>query len=204
MKPGFKTKNYRINSLIIDSIILKYGYLFKILLITSMLTGNSLTIINTSKNIGKSNWLIINDDIMGGVSNSNLSINDNKNITFRGIISFENNGGFASCRMMYNFNKIKDQNTFILKVRGDGKKYKIILRSNDSSVYYSVNFKTKNNVETTHKIKLNEFDAFFRGRKLNYYNHVDISDMNFVGFQISDKQEGIFSLEVIELIMLKN
>ena len=113
MKHGFKTKNYRINSPIIDSIILKFRYLFKILLITSMLTGNSLTIINISENIGKTNWLIVNDDVMGGVSNSNLSINDNKNLTFRGIISFENNGGFASCRMLYNFNKIKEQNTFI-------------------------------------------------------------------------------------------
>ena len=58
MKHGFKTKNYRINSLIIDSIIIKYRHLFKILLITSMLTGNSLTIINTSKKISDRIYLI--------------------------------------------------------------------------------------------------------------------------------------------------
>ena len=76
----------------------------------------SFYIINTQKDIGLNYWNIVNDDVMGGISKSYLSLNDEKNLVFNGYLSLDNNGGFASCRMLYNFNKIKEQNTFILKV----------------------------------------------------------------------------------------
>ena len=44
----------------------------------------------------RKNWQIINDDLMGGVSQSEIIINDTGTATFQGRISLENNGGFAS------------------------------------------------------------------------------------------------------------
>jgi len=46
----------------------------------------------------KENWQIINDDVMGGVSQSEIIFNDTGTATFQGKISLENNGGFASIR----------------------------------------------------------------------------------------------------------
>ena len=46
---------------------------------------------------------IVNDDVMGGVSKSNVYINDDSHCVFTGFISTANNGGFCSLR--YNFEK---------------------------------------------------------------------------------------------------
>ena len=45
-----------------------------------------------------SNWTIINDEVMGGQSESRFSFNSHGIVIFKGDISLENNGGFASLR----------------------------------------------------------------------------------------------------------
>ena len=42
-------------------------------------------------------WRIVNDDVMGGVSTSTINYDDGV-MTFKGNVSLENNGGFASAR----------------------------------------------------------------------------------------------------------
>ena len=43
-------------------------------------------------------WYALNDNVMGGVSNGNVTKNDANNLNFWGKLSSENRGGFASCR----------------------------------------------------------------------------------------------------------
>ena len=43
---------------------------------------NGQTIYDFNKNETFNNWMIINDDVMGGVSNSNLSVDQNGNAVF--------------------------------------------------------------------------------------------------------------------------
>ena len=59
----------------------------------------SIDLIYPQKNVGLNNWNIVNDDVMGGVSKSYLSVNDDRNLIFDGYLSLENNGGFASSRL---------------------------------------------------------------------------------------------------------
>ena len=59
----------------------------------------SIDLIFPEKKIGLKNWNIVNDDVMGGISKSFLSINDENNLIFSGNVSLKNNGGFASTRM---------------------------------------------------------------------------------------------------------
>ena len=66
-----------------------------------LMNGQSIDIINPENGIGLKNWSIVNDDVMGGVSSSNISINDENNIVFSGFLSLKNNGGFASSRLNY-------------------------------------------------------------------------------------------------------
>ena len=42
-------------------------------------------------------WQIVNDDVMGGVSTSRFQVRTNGAV-FSGVVSLENNGGFASVR----------------------------------------------------------------------------------------------------------
>ena len=59
-----------------------------------IIAEKSFYIINTQKDIGLNYWNIVNDDVMGGISKSYLSLNDEKNLVFNGYLSLDNNGGF--------------------------------------------------------------------------------------------------------------
>ena len=71
-------------------------------LISISMNSQSIDLINPEKNVGITNWYIVNDDVMGGISKSYLSINEEKNLIFNGYLSLENNGGFASSRLSFN------------------------------------------------------------------------------------------------------
>ena len=48
-----------------------------------IMAEKSFYIINTQKDIGLNYWNIVNDDVMGGISKSYLSLNDEKNLVFK-------------------------------------------------------------------------------------------------------------------------
>ena len=53
-----------------------------ILLISISMHSQSIDLLNPEKNIGLDNWNIVNDDVMGGISTSYLSVSDEKNLIF--------------------------------------------------------------------------------------------------------------------------
>ena len=79
----------------------------------------------TNPNTMRNCW-IMNDGVMGGVSQSSLR-QDVHGMFFEGLVSLENNGGFASMRSSAKFT----QGTQIIEllVKGDGKRYKLVLRT---------------------------------------------------------------------------
>ena len=86
--------------------------------------SQSIDLINPQEEIGIKNWNIVNDNVMGGISNSDLYITKENNLMFYGNVSLKNNGGFASSRLRFNKGKLKDVKAFQLRVKGDGKIYK--------------------------------------------------------------------------------
>ena len=79
--------------------MIKHLFLKVFLFIFISMNSQSIDIVNPKNNIGLKNWNIVNDDVMGGISKSFLSINDENNLIFSGNVSLKNNGGFASTRM---------------------------------------------------------------------------------------------------------
>jgi hypothetical protein len=79
----------------------------------------------TNSNTMRDSW-IVNDGVMGGVSQSSLR-QDTQGMFFEGMVSLENNGGFASMRSSVRF----PQGTQVLELlaKGDGKRYKLVLRT---------------------------------------------------------------------------
>ena len=61
----------------------KYLFIFKVYILCYLFFSNNFiigqTIYDFNKNETFDNWMIINDDVMGGVSNSNLSVDQNGN-----------------------------------------------------------------------------------------------------------------------------
>ena len=158
--------------------------------------SQSIDIINPKNNIGLKNWNIINDDVMGGVSKSYLSLNDENNLIFSGNVSLDNNGGFASSRMSLSSQSLNGIKSFKIKFRGDGNIYKFRLRQNNMRASYSSDFKSVKDKWVEVNIPVEDFIPTWRGYSYNNYPALEIEKINSLGIHISDKQEGKFKLEI--------
>jgi hypothetical protein len=76
-------------------------------------------------------WEIMTDEVMGGMSQSQISITSNKTANFRGEVSLKNYGGFASIRTQTKDYRLDGYTGLSLRVKGDGKKYRLRLRTDD-------------------------------------------------------------------------
>jgi Complex I intermediate-associated protein 30 (CIA30) len=90
-------------------------------------------------------WGAVDDVVMGGVSQSQVTASP-EGARFAGIVSTQNSGGFASVRTR-NFVpplNLSATTTIELRVKGDGNRYKFLLRSENSwdSAAFSHSFDT--------------------------------------------------------------
>ena len=71
----------------------------------------------------------LDDVVMGGVSESTFRVEDGRGV-FSGLISTENNGGFAGCRTkaLTPALQMSGAQGLLVRVRGDGQRYKFIVR----------------------------------------------------------------------------
>ena len=142
-------------------------------------------------------WQIVNDGVMGGISTSTFGVASGTAV-FRGEVSLENNGGFASVRSLPARHDLAGSDAFVIRVRGDGHRYKFTARTGRSfdSVVYQIVFATKEGEWEEHRLPMQHFVPTFRGRVLSDEPPLDPAKVTSVGFLISDKQEGSFKLEV--------
>jgi NADH dehydrogenase [ubiquinone] 1 alpha subcomplex assembly factor 1 len=143
-------------------------------------------------------WLIVNDGVMGGLSESKFILGDNNSAVFSGNVTLENNGGFASTRtkaMQFQLDGFKG---ILIRVKGDGKKYHFRIRTDDrfDGIAYRHHFETDMDQWQTISVPFNKCVPVFRGRILQDVEPVSPKDIHQIGFLISDKQSGEFHLEV--------
>ena len=169
-----------------------------IIIFHSSIFAQNIVIIKPSENIGIDNWNIVNDGVMGGISQSSIYLNEANNIKFVGNVSLENNGGFASCRMGYNGSQLKGSTKFLLRVKGDGNIYKLRFRIGGSYANYSADFSTIKDEWIDIEIPIEDFKPYYFGRKTRA-PRFKIHKINSLGILISDKQSGSFSLEIEHL-----
>jgi hypothetical protein len=146
-------------------------------------------------------WVIVNDDVMGGVSSGNLYLNKDGNGVFEGSISTDNNGGFSSIR--FNCDKILVNSATIikLKIKGDGKRYQLRIKSNRDDYHsYVYSFKTSGKWEII-TIPLNEMYASFRGRKLKMQNFNN-NYFKQISFLVGNKRDERFKLLIEDIILM--
>ena len=162
---------------------------------------NSNMIFNFSSDNSLKNWTIVDDDVMGGISSSNIVQNKNGIGLFSGHVSTKNNGGFSSLRHQFKLLDVSNYKSFVIRVRGDGKNYQFRVKSNLSEYHsYKYEFKTNNKWQDI-EIKFNQLQPTFRGRMLNMPSFSNVT-LQEICFLISNKIEEDFSLE-IEYVKLK-
>ncbi|PWJ40188.1 CIA30 family protein [Sediminitomix flava] len=148
-------------------------------------------ILSSFESENENKWYTINDDVMGGISDSQFYVNDEKIGIFKGEVSLENNGGFASCRMDLNSQSLFK--SFKLKVKGDQKTYKFRVISQEG-ITFQKTFDTTSDWSEI-ELQFQDFQAVFRGRLLNYKTPKYLNPRS-IGILISDKQEGNFELKI--------
>ncbi|MFO8007913.1 MAG: CIA30 family protein [Candidatus Brocadiia bacterium] len=143
-------------------------------------------------------WQIVNDTVMGGVSESRLEPTDSGTAVFTGSVSLENYGGFASVRSPAGRRDLSDFEGLVVRVRGDGKTYKLGVRTDArfDGVVWQASFGTQADAWQQVRVPFGEFVPTYRGRVLEGRGPLDRSAVMSFSFQISDKQEGPFALEI--------
>lgn len=145
-----------------------------------------------------SDWLVQNDTVMGGVSeSSNTWVGEQ--MVFSGNLSLENNGGFVS-----SFSPIDEELPRLMKgatairvrATGDGKTYLFQFRCNDGTNYIQ-RFSTIADKEQIYELPLSNFTA--TDRFLNEMTDtppLDTSTIYQMGFYLLDKQTGAFRISI--------
>jgi hypothetical protein len=144
------------------------------------------------------NWYVVNDDVMGGVSSSKVVMHDEGYAIFRGVLSAENNGGFASIRAMIDMNAEKDYKGVIIRVRGDGNIYSIRFRTNTGfdGYAYQAKFQTEKDKWIEVKVPFSDFKPTYRGRTLDNKPKLESKNIEQIGLLIADYQFGSFTLDI--------
>ena len=143
-------------------------------------------------------WQIVNDDVMGGVSTSRFQILTNGGAVFSGVVSLENNGGFASVRSSPVRHDLTGCGCFVIRLRGDGRRYKFTARTETGfdAPLYQCAFETKRGEWEEHRLAFKDFVPTFRGRILTDVPPLNPAKVASVGLLIADKQDGAFRLEM--------
>ncbi|MCB2156289.1 CIA30 family protein [bacterium] len=143
------------------------------------------------------NWKPVNDGVMGGCSNSEFIRSENGTGVFRGEVSLENNGGFASVRRPIEASTLADYTGLQMRLRGDGKLYGINIRMGGEFVdtYYQVQVETKIGEWMDVRADFADFEAKKHGQPVAEAPPLDPASIEGIGLIIS-KQPGEFALEI--------
>lgn len=162
-----------------------------------ILTNGDVTLFNFDSPENSRDWQVVNDGVMGGLSESQVLHNPKGSLTFKGKVSLANSGGFASARTSIESSDLKYVfKGVVLRAKGDGKVYGIRFRTNGESDGYAYQFKIKTTNEEwkEFKIPFEDFEPTFRGNTLKNKPELKSRDITQMGILISDKQSGEFEV----------
>ncbi|MEL6561946.1 MAG: CIA30 family protein [Bacteroidota bacterium] len=165
------------------------------------MTGNIL-LFDFDSETSRSSWRIVDDGVMGGRSQGSFVIDKDGFGVFSGEVSLENNGGFSSLRHSLSDVDCSGFEKFILRVKGDGKKFQFRVKSSRTDYHsYIYEFKTSGEWEEI-EIPFDQMYPGFRGRKLNMPNYPG-NEASEIAFLIGNKKPESFKL-LIDHIKIVN
>lgn len=173
----------------------------KIILLTllTMLSSNasSQSKVDFSDSQELNYWYRVNDSVMGGVSQSNLRVVDTI-AYFEGVLSLDNNGGFASVRRVGPLALESGGKPILLEIKSDGRDYQLRLRTNKGfdGMAYVATFSSQSDIWQTLAFTEKDFVAQFRGRKIDRAPELLFADVRQIGVMLADKQPGLFRLAI--------
>lgn len=153
----------------------------------------------TSEESEKLDWRIVDDGVMGGLSQGRCEIGKDGILRFYGTLSLENNGGFSSLRTGDVELDLSGADGVILRVMGDGRTYQ--LRFSTDAEYrgremsFQAGFPTTKGEWTEVKVPFSRFVGTWRGQELPD-KVFDPAKIRRLGLQLADEKQGPFDLRV--------
>ena len=166
-------------------------------MIYSLATGAAIIM-----NMSIEPWYAINDDVMGGLSSGGMTMTG-QHLHFHGELSLQNNGGFASVRRLASEDYAHSPG-LRLTVKGDGRRYQLRLRQdgNLDGVAWRHEFLTDGSVQVI-VLHFPDFEPVIRGRLVKNAGTIDPAHIKQLGFLIADSLEGVFSLSILKIEILR-
>ncbi|MBS2212020.1 CIA30 family protein [Carboxylicivirga mesophila] len=169
--------------------------LFLVILIGMMVNTSDKTIYDFSKNDNSSGWQVINDGVMGGMSQGQLKVNSDGKGVFYGYVSLENNGGFSSVRYQFEQLDVRSYSTAVIRLKGDGKRYQFRVKSHREDKHAYIQYFNTTGDWQLIEVDLGRMYPTFRGRQLNMPNY-PANKLEEVAFLIANKRAEAFQLEI--------
>lgn len=143
-------------------------------------------------------WQIVNDGVMGGLSQGTRFAEDD-HMVFRGVIN-TNGGGFSSLRRRMAQDALSETVGLRLRVRSDGRDYKLTFRTSERWRGRSVSYQAS--IPTTTAEEWTEVTVPFSGMRTSIFGRTvraapfDPSDVREMGIILADGIDGPFKLDV--------
>lgn len=170
-------------------------YILFIAMVSLTSVFNMKTIYDFDETSRINEWQIINDGVMGGVSEGNIHLNELGNGVFSGLVSTENNGGFSSLRYRFESLKATGLNRLVIRVKGDGKRYQFRIKDKVENRHAFISYFKSTGEWQLVELSLSDMYPTFRGRRLEMANfcHDTIEE---VAFLIGNGVNESFQLEI--------
>jgi monofunctional biosynthetic peptidoglycan transglycosylase len=147
----------------------------------------------------KMDWRIVDDGVMGGLSQGKREISKDGILRFFGTLSLANNGGFSSLRTEAVKLDLSGAEGLLLRVKGDGRTYQVRLTTDAEyqgrEMSFQAGFPTEKDKWTEVKVPFACFVGTWRGMQLPD-KILDPAKVRRLGLQLADKKEGPFQLRV--------
>ena len=159
------------------------------------------TIFDFNTNSDLKDWEIVNDDVMGGKSSSKIELSTEGNAVFSGAVSLENNGGFSSVHYQFKKMEVHDDSKIVIRLKGDGKKYQLRVKSNSKTYYSYITYFSTNGEWQEIIISLKDMYPQFRGKKMDQpnFSHPHLEQLSFL---IANKKSENFILLIDKIELL--
>ena len=143
-------------------------------------------------------WRAIDDRIMGGCSLSRPEFIAGGGLRFRGVVSLDNGGGFASIRSPEADYALGGLTGVRLRVYGDGHRYKLGLRTDRffDGISYQAGFTPPSDAWEEIDLPFTDFVATHHGHRLTTVAPLDPARIQSFSLFIAERQGGPFHLEV--------
>ncbi len=172
------------------------------LLLSLILVSNNPVLFDFSKESSLSNWFVVNDGVMGGLSEGALELTSEGHGSFTGQVRLENYGGFTSIRCATGKIETPEGAIVRMRLKGDGKNYQFRVKHKARDYQsYITTFSTSGEWETI-EIPLSKLYPSFRGRVLDMpnFNHSNLTEFTFL---IANKKAETFELLIDSVELLK-